>query len=174
MQRRAALKNLALAAGLLQGLPAWANAWNGQTLRDSTRWLSAGQENTLADVLETLLPKTDTPGAKDLGLPAFVQTMLKDCYEAPARENVAKTLTDLDALAGQTYQQSFSALDAVRREDLLKRLELSPDASQKEAYGLLRNLAILGFTTSEYVLVNHLRYNPMPGHYHGCVPVPVG
>lgn len=171
MQRRTALKNLALTAGLLHGIPSWASAWNGTSLRTPRRFLSVDQQTTLTEALETLLPATDTPGAKDLGLPAFVQKMLKDCYEPAVQETVKGGLDSLDALAMATYQQSFAAADTVRRQDLLKRLELSTDGKQKEAYALIKNLAILGFTTSEYVMTKHLNYTPIPGHYYGCVPV---
>ncbi|MEJ7664267.1 MAG: gluconate 2-dehydrogenase subunit 3 family protein [Hymenobacter sp.] len=41
--------------------------------------LTARDETLLTNVCETLLPRTDTPGAKDLRLPQYVLKMLDDC-----------------------------------------------------------------------------------------------
>ena len=66
MQRRTALKTVALSIGSVITLPAWANAWSINTLQNQHFNLSFSKENLLAEIVETMIPKTDTPGAKDL------------------------------------------------------------------------------------------------------------
>nr|WP_290932663.1 gluconate 2-dehydrogenase subunit 3 family protein [Haliscomenobacter sp.] len=41
-------------------------------------FLSKEQANTLAEITETILPKTKTPGAKELAVPQFIDKMLKE------------------------------------------------------------------------------------------------
>ena len=51
----------------------------------STAYLSTDYDVLLAELVETFIPKTDTLGAKDLGVHQFIKTMLKDCYTPKAQ-----------------------------------------------------------------------------------------
>ena len=60
MERRVALKNMAAAVGVMAGLPSWASGWSKSSLPENIL-LSADQSATLAGMVETIIPKTDTP-----------------------------------------------------------------------------------------------------------------
>jgi hypothetical protein len=47
--------------------------------------IDADQENLVNNLAETILPKTDTPGAKDLGINLFVFKMIDDCFDKKHR-----------------------------------------------------------------------------------------
>lgn len=171
MQRRVALRNLAVAAGGLLNLPAWANGWNQTTVESASPFLSTKPADALAAMVDTLIPATDTPGAKELAVPQFIQKMVADCYDQAAQDNVKKGLAALDELARQTYNKPFADGDAEQRTALLTRLAQTTDADQKTFYALVKGLTIRGYTTSEYVMTNLMHFEPTPGYYHGCVPV---
>jgi len=170
MERRLALKQLALSAGSLLALPAWANRWTPETARVTQPFLSTAEESLLAELTETLIPATDTPGAKALGVPAFVQKMLADCYDPAVQANVRAGLNALEARARETAGQSFPACDTAQRLALLEAVRTAPDEPTRSFFSLVKNLTIQGYTTSEYVMTNHYHYELVPGRYHGCVP----
>jgi hypothetical protein len=172
MQRRVALKNLAAAAGLVS-MPAWASGWNKSTVATAAPYLSAGQDAVLAEIVETIIPATDTPGAKELGIHSFVQKMVTDCYDEKVRERLAKGVDAVERMAKGTFSKSFATLDAARRMDILLKMEKNTDPEKKEFFTLVKGLTIRGYLNSEYVMTNLTHYELVPGRYHGCVPVAV-
>lgn len=173
MNRREALRNAALATGGFIALPAWAEAWSANNLQDAGHFLNSEQETLLVLIVDTIIPTTDTPGAKELGVPAFIQKMLVDCYEKDIQANFKNGLETTEKLANETYSKLFGNCDSLQRKDVLNKMAMSVDQTQKDYLALVKSLTILGFTTSEYVQTKHLKYNPIPGHYYGCVPVKV-
>jgi hypothetical protein len=171
MNRRAVLQNLATAAGGLLVLPAWANGWNKASVMSFETGFSLGQDALLAEMVETIIPATDTPGAKALHVHTFIQKMITDCYEQDVQQNTLKGLLTVEELSKQQFGQPFVACPASQRMDILGRLEKSEDTQQKSFYSLIKELTIQGYLSSEYVMVNHSNYQMAPGHYYGCVPV---
>lgn len=160
---------MAGAVGGLISLPAWANGWTAETTRLTRQLLSDGQADLLAEMVETIIPATDTPGAKALNVHQFVQKMVADCYEPKAQESLRTGLAALDGLAQKSFGKSFPEGDVTQRTTLLT--QLAQDPAQKEFYGLVKNLTIRGYLSSEYVMTNLTHYEFIPGRYHGCVPV---
>jgi hypothetical protein len=119
----------------------------------------ADQGPLLAEVVETILPATDTPGAKAAGVHVFVDLALARCVP-PAGS--APVLAALRALA-----PAFLAAAPDARRAQLARLEPA-------ALGLLQELTILGYFTSEIGATRALAYDPVPGGYRGCVPLGPG
>ncbi|GAA4405788.1 lactose 3-dehydrogenase subunit gamma LacC [Nibrella viscosa] len=162
---------MAVALGGLMSLPAWADGWNKASVASLPPFLTPAQDALLADIVETIIPATDTPGAKALGVHSFIQKMVADCYEKSVQDNVTKGLATVESLAKQTAGKPFGSLDETQRIALLKQLEQAIDADQKSFYRLVKSLTIQGYMTSEYVMTNITKYEMVPGRYHGCVPV---
>ncbi|ARK11472.2 gluconate 2-dehydrogenase subunit 3 family protein [Fibrella sp. ES10-3-2-2] len=173
MERRIAAKQMVLLAGGLLALPAWANAWTKATVGLEQPLLSPAQTDSLASLIDTLIPASDTPGALDLNVPDFVQKMVADCYEPAVHQQVKDGLTNVDALAQASFGQTLTRCTPVQRLDILQKIQADPEAGRKEFFTLIKNLTIQGYTTSEYVMTTFLNYNMVPGHYYGCVPAPV-
>ncbi|GAB3513313.1 lactose 3-dehydrogenase subunit gamma LacC [Spirosoma knui] len=163
---------MAVAVGGLISLPAWASGWTAETVRSADPFLSPGQDTLLADIAETIIPATDTPGAKALNVHQFIQKMVADCYDAKAQDALRNGLTTTDELARKTFGKPFAEGDVTQRTALLTQLAQSTDSAQKDFYGLVKGLTIRGYMSSEYVMTNLTHYQFMPGHYYGCVPVP--
>ncbi|MEZ0539143.1 gluconate 2-dehydrogenase subunit 3 family protein [Fibrella arboris] len=173
MERRIAVKQMALLAGGLLALPAWANGWTKATVGSTRGLLDPDQATLLTDIIDTLIPASDTPGAKSLNVPDFVQRMIADCYEPAVQQQVKEGLAAVDATAKTSFGHSFATCDTPQRLAVLTQTESAADTGQKEFYTLIKNLTVQGYTTSEYVLTNFLNYTMIPGHYYGCVPAPV-
>lgn len=168
MKRRAALKSLGVSLGALVAMPAWANAWTPDKLEAPTL-LPVDDASLLAEITETIIPETTTPGAKSLKVHQFVQRMVQDCYDEKAQATFKQGLAQTNTLAQKNYSKNFEQCDAKQRTELI--LQMSNDASTKPFIGLVKNLTIRGYTNSEYYLVNIAKFNIAPGFFHGCVPV---
>jgi hypothetical protein len=170
MRRRSALKNLSFAFGGLVSLPAWATGWTPESIGPQTS-VSAADENLLAEIVETIIPETNTPGAKSLKVHQFALRMINDCYGEPAQQALKKGLEKTEQAARQAYGKSFTAGDARQRIQVLTSMSNSSDAEAKRFVEMIKQLTIRGYTNSEYYMVNVVKFNMAPGFYHGCVPV---
>ena len=170
MERRTAIKGLALSLGSLVSLPAWASGWNPATI-GTTLKPTIGNEALLAELVETIIPTTDTLGAKGLGVHKFIQTMLADCFDKKAQDSFDKKLGEIDPLSMKTYEKPFAACDATQRLSLLQTLAQSPDKETVGFYRTLRGLTVQGYTSSEYYMTRFTDYEMAPARFYGCVPV---
>jgi hypothetical protein len=172
MQRRIALKQMALALGGILTVPTWAYGWNShQLLSPSANLLPPELETLLSEVVETIIPATDTPGAKEIGVDKFILTMLKDCYEKPAQEKFTQGLESIEEKAKQTFSQSFNTCTPQQRNQLLMGMEAESAQDKQSAFSLIKNLTIQGYLNSEYVMKNLLKYELIPARFNGCAPV---
>lgn len=130
--------------------------------------LNFAEEDILQRWMGAIIPESSIPGAVSLGVPTFVKTMLKDCYEPKAQETFRSVLGQIPSLfKGDWNQANGPALEAFLFE--LENGKHGADA--KKAMATLKGLTIQGYVTSEYVMVNHLNYQMAPGFWNPCVPV---
>lgn len=171
MQRRSAIKNIALSIGSTIVLPSWANAWNKASLQNTGFFISSSQEAILADVVETIIPKTDTPGAKELNIDKFTTKMVADCYDKKSQEIFSKGLDLVENAAKRDFAKSFTNCDATQKLAILNKMSNAENNDEKSFVRLVKNLTIQGYLSSEYVMTNLRIYEFAPARYHGCVPV---
>jgi hypothetical protein len=135
----------------------------GQAARAPEAWrpevVPAAQGPLLAEIVETILPATDTPGAKAARVHLFVDLALARCAPAAGRAAVLSALATLGA--------GFMAAASDARRAQLAQLD-------PVALGLLQELTILGYFTSEIGARQALAYDPIPGGYRGCIPLAPG
>ncbi len=137
------------------------------------------QEDLLAEITETIIPATETPGAKNLRLHEFVLRMVDDCFEPEQQQKFLTGLSEFDGTAEKKYGDPFVDLDKSQQETLIKELEAIRNDHNKEVldqpvnsfYAMVKGLAVHGYMTSEYVMTNQLYYNMVPGGFKGCVEV---
>jgi Gluconate 2-dehydrogenase subunit 3 len=171
MKRRTALRNVLFSATGMLTLPAWGNSWNSETFKKTTSIFTKSQAETLDILVDALIPSSEIIGAKDLGTSAFINRMLADCYEKNIQENFKIGLESTEKLAKETFSKSLADCDKAQRNDLLTKLSTAADSPQKDFFSLLKQLTVMAYTSSEYVLTKHYNYVMAPGHYYGCVNV---
>lgn len=134
--------------------------------------LSAIDDASLNLWIGSIIPESKIPGAVSLGVPSFVKTMLKDCYEASAQSTFQTVLSQIPGWFQSENGHALSTASAAEKEQFLFLLEkghFGTDA--QKAMSTLKGLTIQGYTSTEYVLVNHLNYQMAPGFWNPCVPV---
>ena len=121
--------------------------------------VTPAQGALLAEIAEAILPETETPGAKAARVHVFIDLALARCV-APAQQQAV--LAAIDALGAD-----FLHLPPAERQPRVARM--LPDA-----LGLLRELTVLGFCTSEVGATQAMAYEAVPGGYRGCVDLKPG
>lgn len=175
MNRRTALRNFALVAGAAALLPACSHPPAELPASVPLRHLAinARQEKTLAEVCETILPKTDTPGAKDLGVPQYVLKMLDDCASPADQRAFQAGLGQLDEAAQQRHAQPFLGCSPAQRLALLQGIEQEkgfPD-DLVSFYKTAKRMTVSGYTGSKYFLTQQIVYELVPSRYNGYFPI---
>lgn len=170
MQRRQAIRNMALLAGGMLALPDWARSWSPEHLPKMNLFLPAPDRQLLSAVIGAILPESDIPGAVSLGVPAFVELMLADCFSKEEADNVQTGLRFTQSIANRSFQKPFSSLFLKEQQDILTGIEQGDDQAMRDFYSAVKNLTIQGYTSSEYVQTNFMNYEMAPGLYR-CVPV---
>ena len=173
MQRRLAIKQVLIMAGGLALLPSCLREKGKSTVKLNRISISLAQENLLEAIAETLIPKTDTPGARDLKLHLFVLKMLDDCYEKKEQDQFIAGLDEFSDTAHSRFNEPFEKLAAGRRRELLTRLEQIPDTTSDAAvfYKIMKERTIDGYLNSQYVMTNLVIWELVPGRYNGYFPV---
>lgn len=164
MQRRELLKNIALILGgtisapTLQAMEVWDNPVKSKNI-SSDFSLNPNQQKIIAEIAELIIPKTDTPGAKDVGVPAFIEMMLKDCYKELDHQNFLKGLESIEKI-------HFLDLNKDEKSGALKLLEQETKnfkGSGTPFWRLIKELSLLGYFTSEAGLKASFEYIQVPG-----------
>jgi hypothetical protein len=170
MNRRHLLKNVLAGSASLFVLPSWTNLWNSSSIVADL--FSPAEKKVMTALVETIIPDSkDIPGAKALGVDVFIEKLLKDCYETEIQQSVVLNLATLERNARAVYGNSFDACSADQRESIFGKFEKFTEKTEADFFKLIKMETIRGYTTSEYVMVNHFGYKVAPGHYHGCVSV---
>lgn len=172
MQRRTALKQLLIVAGGVTVLPACMQATTGASIPLNHIKINSDDEKRLAEISETIIPKTAIPGAKDVYAHLFILKMVDDCYEPEKQEQFVTGLKNIDGLSKKRYSSSFVNSTPAQREGLLAQLEKTKKGDAfYDFYQMTKALTIQGFLQSKYVLTNVLKYELVPGRYNGFAPV---
>jgi hypothetical protein len=177
MHRRTVIKNLALIIGGAAILPACHRIGGKASVTLKNVNISADQEKLVGDISETIVPKTNTSGANDLGLHLFVFKMLDDCYKKEDQQAFMTGMGQFTDIVKNKYDKSFSDLSQKQREEILLNIEHDKDekstANPKELktfYGIIKGQTINGYVKSKYFMTKQVVYELVPGRYNARFP----
>lgn len=169
MNRRDSIKAMFVTAGGIASLPAWAEGWTLDTVPPATGVFNATEQQVLASIADTIIPKGDSIGALSVGVDKFLVGLLANCYEPDVQENVVKQVASLNTKAVAAGGKDFAQCDQKQREALLLDFSTSSEKAEKDFFNLMKTETIRGFNTSKEVMLGYLKYKVVPGHYYGCV-----
>jgi glutamate synthase domain-containing protein 1 len=167
MQRRHLLKTVAMGMTGIISMPTWANNWNQNNFHNLN--FSEADNNLLAEIAETIIPETDTPGAKSLGVHKLIQKIVTDCQGKEAETKLSSDLAKLQTISKNQHQASFEQLSADKKLAIFKSLESNTD--MKDFYAKMKRMTIDGYMKSEYVMTNITKYEYAPARWNGCVTI---
>lgn len=136
--------------------------------------ISGDQEEQLAEICDTMIPTTDTPGAKGVGAHLFVLKMIDDCYDKNVQDQFKKGLEKIDQASDEKFGKSFVKCAPEERMQTLASFDKKKTPSLTEDvdfFPLLKQLTIQAYITSQYVMQDVEGFKLIPGHFYGCVDV---
>lgn len=178
MERRDLLRVIASATALTllpneKALAAWARVSRpGEA--SLPNGLSDAQLAVVRALADTIIPRTDTPGATDVGTHRFVDVLYSEYATDEERAKMDAALEAMDAHARTESNVVFADLTPEARGKIIASME-SGDRKQEPAaaYWRLKGAIIHGYFTSEPVWKNVLQVQVMPGRFDGSAPVKI-
>jgi glucoside 3-dehydrogenase (cytochrome c) hitch-hiker subunit len=170
VSRREAIRRVALLTGIAVS-PEWLSAVGRAQAPAGKPYLTPARAAVLAAVADRILPRTDTPGAADVGVASFIDRLYGE-YMTPAEQKLL--LAGLDAIEGaakRTHGAAFATLPVTAQDTVLRGVASADEGRDPSPFALIRSATVLGYFTSEQVGRNVLHYDPIPGAYDGCVPI---
>ena len=183
MNRREAVSAVAvILGGTVVGSSLFLSGCKQQDKKGSPTDFTADEIALLDEVGETIIPTTDTPGAKAAQVGAFMKVMVTDCYEEKNQKAFVEGLAALQTASDKKYGKGFMNLDAAQKKELLTELDKEQkeytknkkDEDPSHYFRLMKELTLLGYFSSEVGATQALRYVPVPGKYEGCIPYKKG
>lgn len=181
MNRREAVQSLSLLfGGSIIGGSAFLSGCKTSTGND----MVFSQEDIayLNEIAETILPATNTPGAKAANVGQFMTVMVNDTYTPADQKIFHAGMKKLNDEAEKAHSSDFMKLDAAKRSELLIKLDEEQKTYAKSKkkedpnhyFTMMKQLTLLGYFTSEIGSKQARRYIETPGRYDGCVPYTKG
>ena len=129
------------------------------------------QMKTIAEIAERMLPKTDTPGAKEAGVDQYISMALTNYYKAEDQKIFLDKFQTFDKIAIDKYKKKFVELNDQNKDDVLKIMaeEWKKNEKNDHIFKEFRDLVVTGYCTSEVGAKQLLKYDPIPGPYKGCI-----
>jgi hypothetical protein len=118
IDRRSLLERALLIAGASVA-PGFSLEALAQAPQAGEQLLSQGQFNLLSAVADTMVPRTDTPGAIDAGVPRSFDMLLRNWASPQRRQELVGALEAIDKLALARHKRPFADLTAAQRLALL-------------------------------------------------------
>ncbi len=187
MNRREAISKIAILVGGTISAPTLSamdrvGKVKSTSLLDSAFVLTEAQRKIVAEVAEHIIPKTTTAGAKDAGVPAFIEMMLNDCYKLPEHNSFLAGVVGLEKVnfLSQSKDEQIATLKQVESDtkELMKAYNVKQvkvgDNVDKESmsgkqgvpfWRLMKELTLLGYFTSEQGVKASFEYEPIPGKF---------
>ncbi|NID16348.1 gluconate 2-dehydrogenase subunit 3 family protein [Luteibacter yeojuensis] len=179
MNRREWLKSMsALAVGAIAG-PSLLAVFDAHaaSLKPETKpqFFTPAQYSLVGAVSDIVIPRTDTPGAVDAGVPLFVDQMFKAVYTKADQKRYLAAMAAFDKAGGKPFLQ----LDEAERKALVTRLHAEALAAPRggqltpaaDFVLMSKKLAMLGFFLSEPGCTQVLQYDPVPGAWKADIPL---
>ena len=138
----------------------------------------------LDEIAETILPATKTPGAKAAKTGAFMALMVTDCYSPVEQKIFHEGMRKVDDATRKANNVSFMEATPLQRSAVLTMLDHEQkgvmDARETAVdqpahyFRMMKELALLGYFTSEVGCTQAMRYIESPGRFDPCIPYTPG
>ena len=171
VDRRSFLQSaILLVGGSLVAVPADAIA---QALTAAPSFFTAPQFALLDEICAIIIPKTSTPGAREAGVPGFIDALMKNWAAESTGEDFRAVLQKIDDQAKAQFGGGLLALPPARRIEAMRAIDAA-EMRNNRSYRRLKDLVLLTYYSSEAGATQELRYELVPGSWNGSVPLKPG
>ncbi len=134
-------------------------------------------ENLLAELVDVIIPPTDTPGAKEANVHAYIIRFMESCSLNKEYTNFYNGLNDLQETSLSDYDTHFADCTVQQKIALLENLDGNADANSllgkienklrgRSFFTILKSLTVEGYCTSQLGATQLLAYQQIPARYN--------
>lgn len=132
--------------------------------------------NLISELVDIIIPPTNTPGAKEAMVQDYVIDFMEDCSSSKEYNNFLNGLIELQEECESVHGNTFEKCSNEQKTELLKGFEsgigtdsiiskINNKLQGRNFFNILRTLTIEGYCTSSIGATQHLAYQPVPGQY---------
>jgi len=181
-RREAVARMIAITGTMAVGAELFLSGCRAPEAETRTVAFSPADIALMDEIAETIIPTTDTPGAKAAKVGAFMAMMSHDCYDDASFGSLRGGLAKIDGASKKHHGKSFMESTPEERTALLNQLDAEQRThSQNRSAGepfhyfrLMKELTLIGYFSSEIGATKALRYVETPGSYDGNAPYKKG
>lgn len=178
MKRREALKHIGLTAGFVIATPSLISLLQSCTSNSETwvpQFFSEEQGIVIKNIVDVILPKTDTPSATEVNVPEFIdkyvnevmdleeQTVIKNAFDALITQIKSDYNQELVKVTEDNYKNLLDLYMKLPSEETPSKDPTKMTTSQ--LLNKIKGLSIYAYKTTEIVGETILAYDPVPGSY---------
>lgn len=145
------------------------------------KFFTKEQAITIMELAETIIPKTDTPGAKDIGVPQFIEEMVSTVFKLEDRTKFMKGLQTFETECDEKMGDPFGYLEPNKKLSFtmqqnreiqkLRRVSFEREKIEKPFFWTFKELTLLAYFTSEVGATKVLQHKFVPTKWEACIPL---
>jgi len=188
MKRREALKNTAILGGTAAFSVSLLTLFQACKAQSRLTWepqfLNVEQAQLVSALVDTIIPKTDTPGGLDVKVDILIDLLYDKTYDEQAQQNIVAEMDGFNDKCNAKFGKVFYQLAADQKKAILQAEEVNSPKFNSGVWGCsvgeqkpvgfyrsFKSLAVWGYCSSEAIGRDVLKYDPVPGDYQGCIPL---
>jgi len=127
----------------------------------------------VAAIAQTIIPKTDTAGAVEAGVPDVIQSLFTDWGDDNFRTYWRVGLDNLEQHFIKSGGQPFAKMTASQQANLLGKYDAQAYTENgfDDFYKNMKSTIATAYYMSEPGATEELAYEAVPGEWRGCVPL---
>lgn len=141
------------------------------------------KKTLIAELAETIIPRTSTPGAKDAKVEEYILRMLESCTTEREKHTFFNGLINLEEYALDNYGSSFISCSPENKNKILKHFEdkshyntlifnkINKKLLGKPFFIKLKELTVQGYCNSQLGATKGLAYDYVPSTYQACIKI---
>ena len=137
----------------------------------------------IAELAEMIIPRTDTPGAKDAGVPDYVINVMIKCASVKEKNKFLSGIREIEDYTADRFGKDFLKCTLNERNEALQYVaeharfsssllnKINDKFLGTPFYPKFKGLVVEGFCLSEQGATQALAYDYIPGSYEACIPI---
>ena len=171
MKRRESIKRISSFLALATSFTSLAGILEGCSEKKIPIWaplkLTEKQRILISVLADQIIPPTETPGATDAGVPAFIEVLLKDVFQLQDARKLLDELGCFNENCKTVSSHEFIECTSEQKINWLEAVVIDSHEDHK-IFMLMKDLVIGAYFTSEIGMTPNLNYTPIPEKFEGC------
>ncbi|RNC85677.1 MAG: gluconate 2-dehydrogenase subunit 3 family protein [Balneola sp.] len=141
----------------------------------SPSFFSGNQLDLIKAIADTILPKTESPSASEVGVPEKMDSMISAILREDEKGNYMRRFELFENYLGRTLNgESFIDLDQEQRLAVLNEIDQSSEGNLepiRQALWDIKGRTVDYYRNSRVIATTYLNFLPIPGYYEPCATV---